>query len=241
MLHHWKGRSQLRDGQAPVVSLLRTNATKGFDYFHCNIQDWFAPLRVAAAKTLLRLRRRYLRLGANTMRCEATLSFAMAFCLLLAACGGSEKWENATDPLADGVDTGSLIITNDHYVFRFDCNKKGQVWMMFRTPESQDFSHRPAMERPSYQVQFRADDQPVLDLQARTSWTAKENLLTFDIIPSGDWKAVIKGAINAKTRFVVGAERNVSGGQRHVKIFPIDGANEALSKSIKSCGLTLDN
>lgn len=161
----------------------------------------------------------------------------------LSACGqsDSDRWINRSDPLAEAKNTEARINTSDGYGLIFACSKSG-YGLTFLTPEVQTWQQRPAYipldgKDLTYKFQMRIDDAPVAEMTAKTRWTPPpSDRLMYDH-DQGDGLAIMRAAMSAKTRVVVGAEPNLRNGRRHVKEFPVTGAKEAISTTLAACGL----
>jgi hypothetical protein len=85
-----------------------------------------------------------------------------------------------------------------------------------------------------YTLQIRTDNNPVIDWVATSDW--KDNQLRYSA-QNLNILDVVKSIAAAKTRVVVRAAPNVSGGRTHLVTFSAKGAGEAINKTFKACNI----
>jgi hypothetical protein len=161
-----------------------------------------------------------------------------ALLLLLSGCG-NDGWYNESDPLGPTENTISRVNSGE-YVLVFWCSSKQEYDFRFSTSELQTVKDRPTKailrsEKLVYNLKIRTDNNPVRDQAATSLWTS-DDLLLYSARDANIIDAV-RAIAAAKTRVVVGAEPNVSGGRNHVVTFSAKGAREAIEKSFKACGI----
>jgi hypothetical protein len=141
-----------------------------------------------------------------------------------------------SDPLGPAENTSSGILSKG-YEFWFKCQSKERYGFFFFTDEIQTWEHRP-WDWPSkakYTVQIRTDNNPVID-SATVSYYDDKNRLYYGISGPGTLD-LVRAIAAAQTRVIVGTPPNVSGSRDHVATISVEGAREAIGKSLKACNI----
>jgi hypothetical protein len=154
---------------------------------------------------------------------------------LLSGCSDSKdsgRWHNYSSPLGNVENDTALIWLGDYRLF-FQCLSKDAYILEFMTDEAQDFNHRPMLVKDSYIIQARTDRNDVISLSGKSKWTDK-NMLWYSI-EGPNLIDFLKQIVTAKDKIIIGADSNVSSGRNHVVSFPVYGAHDAMTNTLKSC------